>query len=178
MKVTVQFILAFLTMSVSVSGDCDAGKTTCITEDLLQMFIRVNRQSDIKPERPGFLAFVKNHPTLSNNVIKFDDVEINIGNHYNPTTGVFTAPGNGLYVLSSMIMAYGSTTIQYEWRKNDSIFSYGYTDKAYSSFQSQTFIFELKKGDRIYIKHRTSSSEKLHGVHYLFLYLLISVSTQ
>ncbi|XP_052077644.1 complement C1q-like protein 2 [Mytilus californianus] len=103
MKVSIELIIAFLTMSGSVSGDCNAGhgKTTCITEDLLQMFIRVNRQSNIIPgpkQRTAFLAFVKNHPTLSNNVIKFDDVETNIGNHYNSTTGVFTAPINGLYV--------------------------------------------------------------------------------
>ncbi|CAC5382344.1 C1QL [Mytilus coruscus] len=166
-------------MSVSVSGDCDAGhgKKTCITEDLLQMLMRVNRQGDIitgPKKRIAFLAFVKGNPILSNNVIKFDDVETNIGNHYSPTTGVFTAPRNGLYVLSSMIMAYGSTTIQYEWRKNDAVFSHGFTNRGSSSSQSQTFIFELKKGDRIYIKHRTSTGERLDGGRFSYFngYLL------
>ncbi|XP_052077643.1 uncharacterized protein LOC127715591 isoform X2 [Mytilus californianus] len=90
MKMTIQFILAFLTMGVSVSGDCDAGhgKTTCITEDLLQMLMRVNKLGvpiQERKERIAFLAFVKGIPTTSNNVIKFEDVKTNIGNHYNPT---------------------------------------------------------------------------------------------
>ncbi|XP_076071772.1 uncharacterized protein LOC143043261 [Mytilus galloprovincialis] len=134
MKMTVQFIIVFLTMSVSVLGDCDAGngKTTCITEDLLHMFMRVNRIGvplQEQKKRIAFLAFLKGHSKLSNEVIKFDDVKTNIGSHYNPTTGVFTAPRNGLYVLSCMIMAFGITPVHYEWRKNDAVFSYGYVDK-------------------------------------------------
>lgn len=62
-------------------------------------------------QRIAFLAFVKDTPTLSDSVIKFDDVETNIGNQYNLTNGVFTAPKNGLYVLSSMIMAYGDAKV-------------------------------------------------------------------
>ncbi|OPL32962.1 hypothetical protein AM593_04317, partial [Mytilus galloprovincialis] len=65
--------------------------------------------------------------------------------------------------LSSMIMAYGDAKVEYEWRKNESVFSTGYTHKAVGSSQSQTYVFELKKGDRVYIKHRTSSSQKLYG---------------
>ncbi|VDI38865.1 complement C1q tumor necrosis factor-related protein 3-like [Mytilus edulis] len=168
MKMTIQLILAFLTPSVCVSGDCDVlhGKTSCITEDLLQMIIRVNRQSDIKQgskQMIAFLAFVKGTPVLSNNGIKFEDVETNIGNHYNPTTGVFTAPISGLYVLSSMIMAYGDAKVEYQWRKNETVFSTGYTNHANGSSQSQTYVFELKKGDRVFLKHRTSNSQKLYG---------------
>ncbi|CAG2247764.1 C1QL [Mytilus edulis] len=154
-------------MSGSVSGDCEAGngKTTCITEDLLHMFMRVNSIGVPLKEpkkRIAFLAFVKGSPKLSGDVIKFNNVKTNIGNHYNPTTGVFTAPRNGLYVLSCLIMAYGNTPVQYEWRKNSAAFSYGYVDKTDSSSQSQTLVFDLTAGDRIYIKHR-GSSQKLHG---------------
>ncbi|XP_052077642.1 uncharacterized protein LOC127715591 isoform X1 [Mytilus californianus] len=90
MKMSIELILAFLNMIFSVLGDCNAGhgKTTCITEDLLQMLMRVNKLGvpiQERKERIAFLAFVKGIPTTSNNVIKFEDVKTNIGNHYNPT---------------------------------------------------------------------------------------------
>jgi hypothetical protein len=45
--------------------------------------------------QPAFFASLAKHPyTLTgiNDVVKFDDVRINRGQGYNPSTGVFTAP--------------------------------------------------------------------------------------
>ncbi|VDI50519.1 Hypothetical predicted protein [Mytilus galloprovincialis] len=38
-------------------------------------------------------------------VIKFDTVWVNIGNGYDPDSGVFTAPKSGLYLISNTIRA-------------------------------------------------------------------------
>jgi hypothetical protein len=42
---------------------------------------------------------VKHPYTLTgiNSVVKFEDVRVNRGHGYNPSTGVFTAPRTGLY---------------------------------------------------------------------------------
>ena len=39
-------------------------------------------------------------PNYAHDAIKFNDVTLNIGNGYNPSTGKFTAPVDGIYQIS------------------------------------------------------------------------------
>jgi hypothetical protein len=51
---------------------------------------------------------LKKHPFILkgfNDVVTFDDVRVNRGQGYNPSTGVFTAPRKGLYHFSCVIAA-------------------------------------------------------------------------
>ncbi len=62
--------------------------------------------SDGRLQPAFFAALVKNPYTLTgvNAVVKFEDVRVNRGQGYNPSTGVFTAPRKGLYHVSSLIL--------------------------------------------------------------------------
>jgi hypothetical protein len=74
---------------------------------------------------------VKNPYTLTgiNSVIKFEDVRVNRGQGYNPSTGVFTAPRKGLYHVSCLILGYSRHSVTYQLNKNDALFTAGYSTK-------------------------------------------------
>ncbi|CAC5406968.1 C1QL [Mytilus coruscus] len=116
-------------------------------------------------ERPAFTASMRTDSTLhSNEIIKFDQVWLNMGNAYNPTTGVFTVPRNGLYFVSSTVMSLHAQHLHcHLWKNNQITFGlYGYN---YSPGTLHSAM-PLKKGEIIYIKHDNKAGESMLGRHY------------
>ena len=120
--------------------------------------------------QPAFFAFVKQNPfTLTgiNDVVKFADVTVNRGQGYNPATGVFTAPRKGLYHVSCSIMAYTNSDVNYQLNKNDAVHTYAYSSNGGYITSTINAIVEMKKGDRVFIKHRqVSKSQHICGSHH------------
>ena len=119
--------------------------------------------------QPAFFASLKKHPyTLSgiNSVIKFEDVRVNRGKGYDPSTGVFTAPRKGLYHISCLILGMNGNVVPYQLNKNDAVYTYGYSTKGVNTSSTISSLVEMKKGDRVFIKHRTSRSEQITGDHH------------
>ena len=54
----------------------------------------------------------------SNNVIVFDAVHINVGNHYNNSNGRFTCPIAGTYFVSMFCISHGNNTFDIKLQKN------------------------------------------------------------
>ena len=52
------------------------------------------------PNQPAFRAVLITSTNTVNNYMIFESVDYNIGNHYNATTGIFTAPISGRYMVS------------------------------------------------------------------------------
>ncbi|XP_076109125.1 complement C1q-like protein 3 [Mytilus galloprovincialis] len=178
-------MLSYVIMAVTVlwtcyhveAGQCDAvqGKTTCITEDLLKMLMGMNKcscKSTGHRKGAAFFAFLKGVKSFTgNDVLKFEEVTTNIGHAYNPKTGVFTAPENGVYMISCVLMGSASTHVHYYLYKNNNIFSVGFTSRSsvhQASSSTNNWILELKKRDQVYIKHRSSAKEKVHGDHHSY----------
>jgi len=112
---------------------------------------------------------VKDPYTLTgvNSVVKFEDVKVNRGQGYNSSTGVFTAPRKGLYYVSCMILGANGHVVHYQLNKNDALYTKGYSTKGVYTSSTISSVVEMKKGDRVFIKHRyTSSSEQITGLHY------------
>ena len=119
--------------------------------------------------QPAFFAsLVKTHYTLAgtNDVVKFEDVRVNRGQGYNPSTGVFTAPRKGLYHISCLILGDSGHVVHYQLNKNDTRYTAGYSTKGVHASSTISSIVEMKKGDRVFIKHTTSASEQIYGAHY------------
>ena len=118
--------------------------------------------------KPAFVAALKTHPFALkgiDDVVKFDDVRVNRGQGYNPSTGIFTAPRKGLYHFSCMIMSHGFHEVHYQLNKNDAVYINGYSNKSGHATSTISDVVEMKKGDRVFIKHRNSKSQEITGDH-------------
>ena len=99
-------------------------------------------------------------------MVKFEDVRVNRGQGYNPSTGVFTAPRKGLYHISCLILGNNGHAVNYQLNKNDAHYTAGYVTKGVYTSSTISSLVEMKKGDRVFIKHSTSGSEQIHGQHF------------
>ncbi|OWF40283.1 Collagen alpha-1(VIII) chain [Mizuhopecten yessoensis] len=89
----------------------------------------------------------------SEQIITFDNAEINIGNQYNPTTGVFTCDIPGLYVFHLTITIYGDTNVELFFTKNGQYMHNFYlANKEFLSSGSPTALIQLDQGDTVWIK--------------------------
>ncbi|CAC5406970.1 C1QL [Mytilus coruscus] len=116
-------------------------------------------------ERPAFSASRTSSKTLGlNEVLTFDKVWLNIGNGYEPSTGVFTVPKDGIYFISNTVMSTKGKFLHcHLWKNNESnVGSFG-TD--YSSGTLNT-VMALRIRDKIYIKHDVYNNESIYGGHW------------
>lgn len=73
------------------------------------------------PNQPAFYARrTAGHYSAYTGVIVFDSVRFNTGNHYDSSTGRFTAPVAGLYLFSWSALPYSTGWCEIELRKNGS----------------------------------------------------------
>jgi len=117
-----------------------------------------------KNEIPAFGAsFTKNVNLANNEVVKFDKVWTNIGNGYDSSSGVFTAPRGGVYQFSCSAMAYFGKTLRLHLMKNDQQTVSLYPGNVGHNMGTLSMVLELKKGDRVYIKHPASGGNSFYS---------------
>ncbi|VDI53070.1 Hypothetical predicted protein [Mytilus galloprovincialis] len=114
--------------------------------------------------KPAFFAALTPHFPLPriDDVIKFDDVRVNRGGAYDPSTGVFTATVQGLFNFTCSILSNHGSTCHYQLNKNAQPYVLGYSHQGADASPISSII-ELKVGDRVFIKHRVTASEVVFG---------------
>ncbi|VDI32275.1 Hypothetical predicted protein [Mytilus galloprovincialis] len=97
--------------------------------------------------------------------VVFDQVYTNIGKGYNPKTGKFIAPFDGLYRFGSTGMSQSYHSVFLQMNKNGIEVARSTASQNYNTADMEA-ILELKKGDIIEVTRRTNSNkqtERLHG---------------
>ena len=95
-------------------------------------------------------------------MLKYNHVVMNWGGAYKPTTGIFTAPSDGLYSISCTLLSYPSNSVHLEIVKNGRKISMVYSGANTYPQSAQTLNLILNKGDRIWIQNHHNVSAKMH----------------
>ncbi|CAC5365378.1 unnamed protein product [Mytilus coruscus] len=105
----------------------------------------------------AFSAYTTKQQTITSNTnVKFEKVWTNIGNGYDPSTGIFTAPRQGGYHISAVVISLSSNTLHLHVKHNNE-----YTAGSLLSgvgVKTGTFdvVFTLQKGDKVSVGSKGS----------------------
>ncbi|KAK3603049.1 hypothetical protein CHS0354_015740 [Potamilus streckersoni] len=114
-----------------------------------------------KKGKPVFTAFLHQSDLKVNPIdtIKFRDVKLNVGGHYNETTGLFKAPVNGRYFFQ-LILTIEERETPKEFTANivtgksaSSIATIYLNPKHGTSRKSVHVIFNLEEGQEVWIRN-------------------------
>ncbi|KTG47703.1 hypothetical protein cypCar_00020651, partial [Cyprinus carpio] len=97
-------------------------------------------------------------------LLKFDDVVTNLGNHYDPTTGKFTCSIPGIYYFTYHVLMRGGdgTSMWADLCKNNQVRASAIAQDADQNYDyaSNSAVLHLEPGDEVYIK---LDGGKAHG---------------
>jgi len=109
------------------------------------------------------------HPVdlgTSNTPMKFDVVINNVGNGYNPQTGVFTAPVTGTYVMYAQIMKeINQGSVHYVIDKSGTILCFNGVDTSDYDKSSCLASVHMQKGETVIVR-RYEGGQRLIGYWY------------
>uniref|UniRef100_A0A3B3ZX47 C1q domain-containing protein n=1 Tax=Periophthalmus magnuspinnatus TaxID=409849 RepID=A0A3B3ZX47_9GOBI len=97
-------------------------------------------------------------------LLKFDDVVTNLGNHYDPTSGKFTCSIPGIYYFTYHVLMRGGdgTSMWADLCKNNQVRASAIAQDADQNYDyaSNSVVLHLEPGDEVYIK---LDGGKAHG---------------
>ena len=108
--------------------------------------------------RIGFTAGVTSGSTSWNSgTLVFPKVITNVGNGYNPSDGVFTAPRAGVYVFFVNVQSISAQSIYVDIVLNGltkvRTMAYGYSRNDHYEAGPNLAVLSLQTGDRVWVKH-------------------------
>ena len=113
----------------------------------------------LKTPTVAFTAMLSNDTTLGPRaILKYDHVVTNWGGAYEPTTGIFTAPYDGLYSISCTLMSSPSNHVHLKMMKNGERISIVFSNSKTYPQASQTLHLILNKGDRIWMQNHNEQN--------------------
>ncbi|KAK7474368.1 hypothetical protein BaRGS_00034416 [Batillaria attramentaria] len=106
----------------------------------------------------------------------FDAVVTNIGNGYNPHTGVFIAPYNGIYAFFFSIMNHGSSALHVAIEKTGTVLASTYAQGISSTYDKASVMatVSLQKGDQVFVRRVDGDTNILGEAATMFSGFLIS----
>ncbi|XP_076099258.1 complement C1q-like protein 3 isoform X1 [Mytilus galloprovincialis] len=151
------FGLAFFQLMVYMAtADCSPKLDNAVVEDLLTMLVKFKGSDNGNTSKwrdiPAFTASLSDVKNINaKEIVKFDKVWTNNGNHYNPNTGIFIAPREGLYHVSTTLMSVSGKTLYAHICLNESRTVGLFPGTGYSE-ATANIVLHLKKGDKITVR--------------------------
>ncbi|XP_028408349.1 complement C1q-like protein 2 [Dendronephthya gigantea] len=102
-------------------------------------------------------------PNYSLGAIRFNTVDLNTGNGYNPSTGKFTAPIAGLYQFSASYLQLNGYSSWVRVMKGNTVFSDLHANHKNYDQLSKTILVVLAKGETFWVKLEKSSTYAVNG---------------
>ncbi|CAB3977464.1 Complement C1q 2 [Paramuricea clavata] len=102
-------------------------------------------------------------PNYAYGAIKFNDVALNIGNSYNPSTGKFTAPIGGLYQFTATYLQRNGYSSHVRLMKGSSVVSDIHANHKNYDQLTKTILVALTKGETFWVKLERGSAYAVYG---------------
>ena len=116
--------------------------------------------------RPAFQATLTTGnigPNYALGAIKFNDVSFNIGGAYNPSTGKFTAPVDGLYLFSVSYLQRNGYRSYVRLMKDNTVYSDLHANHRNYDQLSKTVLAMLKKGQTFWVRLERNGVYAVYG---------------
>ncbi|XP_059178345.1 uncharacterized protein LOC131957629 [Physella acuta] len=128
----------------------------CLEKDILKLTrdLQTIANQQLKNTMPGFIASHGSWDGTCQHMTIYT-VERNVGNYFDPTTGEFTAPADGLYIASLTIKQTGDDVVRVDvYHKSDGVESRVGVVKTQddSKEESRTMFVRMKAGDLLYLE--------------------------
>ncbi|KAJ8306879.1 hypothetical protein KUTeg_014963 [Tegillarca granosa] len=118
-------------------------------------------------DKIAFHAQLNNHVrnVSPKTVLKFENVTTNIGNCYNASTGVFTAPKDGVYQFIWNYLTDRGGTAYLPLMVNGNLKQWSCIGQSGNQYDSGSgfYLTTLKSGDRVWIEHTYTPTTFLHS---------------
>ena len=115
-----------------------------------------------KTEPVAFSAYRTTSKSLSGKeTLKFDKVWTNVGNGYQPSTGIFNAPRAGLYHITAVVMSESGKELFMQLYHNKAPKSGSWVTGDGRKTGTFDVVFRLQQGDEVYIA--SGSSGKIYS---------------
>ncbi|CAG2233470.1 C1QL [Mytilus edulis] len=166
-------VLSVLSSTVGQETSCCSkiGQAKSTLVDAITTLQRTNRllgetSSSISSTEVAFHARLKPYVTLgSSQIVVFDQVITNIGQAYNPNTGIFTAPNDGIYFFAcTFLRPPTATQLHLQMVQNSTEISRGHAATGGGSQAgSMNAVVYMHTGDVVKVRHYPGvGSEIIH----------------
>lgn len=102
-------------------------------------------------------------------IVIFDKVSLNDGNAYNKTSGIFTAPMDGIYSFTWSILTQGGKYFVSDIVRNGHKVASNYSDgRGHNGWPMSTshVYIKMKKGEKVWIRAQSNYGHFAYGGHW------------